>query len=227
MLLPGGDACAKQPWRSAFALLHTTFGSDFAQLPICCRLAEPEQIEFVRQMLDGGVSSVPSSSTGRLFDAMAALLGLCCENRFDAEAPMALEAAARSGSSPPATGDQFILTDSSGLIEIDLTPLVKNLVHAGTAAASVGDFAMLFHQTLAAAWAAAIKRAMHDTTLRTVALSGGCVLQRIVHGIADSAIGASWRTGAEASCASAERRSIAYGQAAVASARVKSGLNGK
>src|SRR5208282_6785657 len=93
-LLPGGDACAKQPWRSAMSLLHMAFGADFAQLPICRRLAEPKQLEFVRQMLVNGVSCVQSSSTGRLFDGMAALLNLCRENRFYAEAPMALEAAA-------------------------------------------------------------------------------------------------------------------------------------
>jgi hydrogenase maturation protein HypF len=98
MPLPGGDACARQPWRSALAMLFMAFGSDFAKLPVCRGLADPGQLEFVRQMLVKRVSCIESSSTGRLFDGMAALLGLCRENRFDAEAPMALEAAAsRSG----------------------------------------------------------------------------------------------------------------------------------
>ncbi len=173
MTLPGGDASAKQPWRSALALLHMAFGPDFAQLPICRRLADPTQLDFVQQMFTTGLSCIQSSSAGRLFDGFAALLGLCSENRFDAEAPMALEAAAaQSGHSVRMLKNGFSLKDADGLIQIDLTPLVKKIAH-GRVDDSAGDMAMLFHQTLAAAWTAAIARAMQKTELRTVALSGG------------------------------------------------------
>jgi hydrogenase maturation protein HypF len=65
--------------------------SPTADLP---RLAEPEKLEFVRRCCLNGVSCVQSSSTGRLFDGSPRCWDLCRENRFDAEAPMALEAAA-------------------------------------------------------------------------------------------------------------------------------------
>ncbi|MGA3065537.1 MAG: carbamoyltransferase HypF [Tepidisphaeraceae bacterium] len=226
MPLPGGDASARQPWRSAMALLYTAFGPDFLQLPICRRLAEPDQLQFVRQMLLTGASCVQSSSAGRLFDAVAALLGLCRENRFDAEAPMAVEAAAAQWPDSVAMlKDGFRLTETGGLIEIDLAPLVKRIAH-GRPDDSAGPLAMLFHQTLAAAWTAAIARAMQKTDLRTVALSGGVFCNQL---LADLLTRQLENLGARVLRHRAlppNDGSIAYGQAAVVSARAKQGLFG-
>jgi len=221
LLLPGGDACAKQPWRSALSLLYAAFGADFTRLPICRELTDESQLQFVANMLTSGVSCIPSSSTGRLFDGVAALLGLCRRNRFEAEAPMALEAAAaEAGHSARLLREAYRLSETDGLIEIDLTPLVRMLAYGAGHACPAGDLAMLFHETLAAAWAAAIERLIQKTDLRTVALSGGVFCNELFTGLLTRRLE---QLGAEVlrhRGVPPNDGGIAYGQAAAASARL-------
>src|SRR5690606_35855706 len=75
--LPGGDAAARQPWRSALALLFNVYGEGFADHPAAYLLADQPLRRFVAEMIRANTGCVASSSTGRVFDAVAALLGLC------------------------------------------------------------------------------------------------------------------------------------------------------
>ena len=95
--LPGGDAAALDPRRSAMALLQATFGAGFEILPEAARLfPKKSDRAMLGHMITSGLSSPWTSSTGRLFDGMAALLGVCLTNAHEAQAAMALEAAAWS-----------------------------------------------------------------------------------------------------------------------------------
>ena len=76
--LPGGDAAVRQGWRSAASLLFEVLGPE---------AADPR----VRPMLARGVHVVPTTSVGRLFDAVASLCGIASENRFEGQAAMLLE----------------------------------------------------------------------------------------------------------------------------------------
>jgi hydrogenase maturation protein HypF len=223
--LPGGDVSARQPWRSAMALLFMAFGKDFTELPICATLSDKASTEFVRQMLSSGFACISSSSTGRVFDGIAALLGLCRENRFDAEAPSALEAAAsQAAATEPMPENAFRLCDVNNLVEIDLAPLVQKIANGAACGWLVPDLALLFHQTLAAAWALAVARAMHQTGLNTVALSGGAFCNELFGDLLQRRLeqyGAKVLRHQHVPC---NDGGIAYGQAAVASARVSEGL---
>jgi len=76
--LPGGDAAVRQGWRSAASLLFEVLGPE---------AADPR----VRPMLERGIHVVPTTSVGRLFDAIACLSGIARENRFEGQAAMLLE----------------------------------------------------------------------------------------------------------------------------------------
>ena len=121
--LAGGDAGAREPWRPALAYLADA-GLDLCAAPALERVNE-RRLRIVRQMIAGGVQTIPTSSCGRLFDAVSAILDICFENRYEAEAAMELEAAACSA--PPDLGSfGFDLSDE----EIDLRQTIRDITNA-------------------------------------------------------------------------------------------------
>jgi len=176
--LPGGDAAAREPRRSAFALLYEA-GHHSAPLRVgpnaTLGFTEAESA-LLTSMLEKGVNSPLTTSAGRLFDGVAALLGLQLRNNFEAQTAMALEFAAdgiREAAPLP-----FPLRDvvrrggttavSSASCEIDWEPAVRIL--AGAAPDHTAEFAAAFHTGLAEAIVAVAERA----GVGTVALTGGC-----------------------------------------------------
>lgn len=224
--LPGGDAAAKQPWRSALALLHRAFGDGFAELPVCSLLGDATQIEFVRGMLASGVSCVASSSTGRVFDGVAALLNICRENRFDAEAPAALEAAAAGAGETDLSGQAlYTLHEAGGLIEIDLSPMVRAIALRTGGAAEAAEWAMRFHAAVAGAFSAAVSLAVHKCGIDTVALSGGAFCNELFGRLLGEALMRSGLRVLRHRAVPPNDGGIALGQIAVAASRMKQDIN--
>lgn len=173
MSLPGGDAAARQTWRCGLAMLRQAVGDSYTQHPLARRLApDANRLAMIVGMFDTGTACVPSTGAGRVFDAVAAILGLCTHNLFEAQAAMALEAAA-DGHEPPHTRDLFDLTGSD-LRQIDLSPLVREIAACAIEpTADVGALSALFHEQFAAAWEQVVLEASQTTGLQIVALSGG------------------------------------------------------
>jgi hydrogenase maturation protein HypF len=92
---PGGDLATHEPWRMALAYLYRYIDKDFEKirLPFMDEIG-PEKMNYVRMALENNINTPLSSSAGRLFDAVAALTGICTRASFHAEAPMRLEQAA-------------------------------------------------------------------------------------------------------------------------------------
>ena len=185
--LPGGDAAARETWRPALSLVRETLGDDwraeagdlFADVP-------PQDLSTVERMLRRDVNCVPTSSLGRLFDAIAFLLGLCACNRTEAEAAIALEKCAESGRTDPLDNRSRTLPFEVVLppeeqdcpIVIDVCPTIRALVDRVTDGRHRPDLAADFHGTVIAMLATAAEMAADRTELRKVALSGGCFLNR-------------------------------------------------
>jgi hydrogenase maturation protein HypF len=90
--LPGGEVCARESWRVAVSLLHEAFGEGFPRpASVFDRCAEPDALLHA---LERGVNSPVATSMGRLFDGVAALLGISQENAHQAQSPQMLEHAA-------------------------------------------------------------------------------------------------------------------------------------
>jgi len=91
--MPGGDQVIHQPWRMTYSYLYSIFGQEAANLNV--KLIErraPEELQLLNQMVDKKINSPLTSSCGRLFDAVAALIGLRDEVNFEGQAAMELEA---------------------------------------------------------------------------------------------------------------------------------------
>ncbi|MFH2001430.1 MAG: carbamoyltransferase HypF, partial [Planctomycetota bacterium] len=186
--LPGGDAGARDPWRPAAGLLYQALGSDgLRSAKAVLDRIDRAGLDLLAQRLAGGAPLPQTSSLGRLFDAAAFLLGLCDKNRFDAEAPIALENAAREskGSVKPYP---FLIAgnpqpDSDGNVEplrFDPRPMMESMIRDLQSNRSIPDMAMSFHLTVAEALAAMALAVSEKTGIADLVLSGGCFANRIL-----------------------------------------------
>ena len=160
---PGGDQAARQPRRSALALLQALFGDDLPDLE-CLRTFEDTELRMLKKMLAKNIHCPTSSSAGRLFDAVASLLNVCQIQQFEGQAAMQLEQLSNDiDESYP-----FTVLNSDPMI-IDWAPLIQNLLN-DFAHRSLGDRAAKFHNTLARI---ILDRAVFAQQKKVV-LSGGC-----------------------------------------------------
>ncbi|HUO09258.1 MAG TPA: carbamoyltransferase HypF [Phycisphaerae bacterium] len=184
--LPGGDAAATDTRRSALALLYQAFGDAFDQLPIARRLfPESDELRTLARMVRTGFNSPWTTSTGRLFDGVAAILDLCSKNQHEAQAAMALEHAAHDF----LKDDQYAFADdfssfyhidksTSGLFHLDLSPFIRHLVEFSPNAQAAPDLAARFHLTLAEGFTA-LTNALNRPDL-PLAIGGGTFCNQVL-----------------------------------------------
>ena len=171
--LPGGDRAAREPWRMAAAVLHELGRNE----EIVQRYADEPAAATVATMLQRHLNCPRTSSTGRLFDAAAGLLGLCHKMEFEAQAAIALEQAAThyiaaQGMPQPAANGWRI--DPAG--QLDLLPLLALLADERDA----GHGAAVFHATLVAALAGWAMQVAQSTGMKTLACGGGCFFNKLL-----------------------------------------------
>lgn len=159
---PGGDAAAREPWRMAAAALAQIGQSD----RIIERFSDEPLAPALSRLLAKGLAPA-TSSAGRYFDAAAGLLGVARRSRFEGEAAMRLEALARDPVCDPA-----LWRIEAGVLSLDALMTRLASIRSPVSGAN------LFHGTLAAALVAWSARAAEQTGVRTVALAGGCFLNR-------------------------------------------------
>jgi hydrogenase maturation protein HypF len=169
--LPGGEAAARQPWRSALGVLHELHGDALWDLD----LPPVEHARARRAVLEAlfrpGSCSARTSSAGRLYDAVASLLGLRQESRYEAQTAMQLEQLAEPGA---ASGYPFSLLEPAGgrdvPVEVDWRPAVAGILSDLAQGATPCAVAGRFHWTLARMIGAVAEWA----GIERVVLSGGC-----------------------------------------------------
>lgn len=175
--LPGGDAAARDPRRSALAVLYELLGEELTEhCALLDRLAiAAQERSTLLNMLKHNVNSPHTSSMGRLFDAVAALLGICMNSTFEGEAAMRLQfAAERSRSSD---SYRFLIQERRKPLVLDWAPLIEDIIVDHDTGRSVEDIAMKFHNSLATA---AVEVAEH-LHAENVVLTGGCFQNRLLH----------------------------------------------
>jgi hydrogenase maturation protein HypF len=173
--LPGGDTAIREPRRSALGVLFELFGDGVFQRLDLAPLAAFSNSErsLLKTMLDRGLNSPVTSSMGRLFDAVASLIHLRHQIRFEGQAAMELEWAA-GGIATGAHYDLPPLSGPAGLCRLDWAPLVHGILADLQPGLAIGEISAKFHNTLAE-WILNVAR-RHG--LERVALSGGCFQNR-------------------------------------------------
>jgi hydrogenase maturation protein HypF len=168
--LPGGDAAVRNPWRVALSHLRTA-GVDWSDDLPPARHAGPGDLALLRRQLDRRVACVPTTSMGRLFDAVASLLDLRHEISYEAQASIQLEMIADDHGGEPGDeeGYRFELDGPA----IDQRPVVRAIVDDLRAGMSAGRIAHRFHQAVADVVVEVARRERSNGDGDTVALSGG------------------------------------------------------
>jgi hydrogenase maturation protein HypF len=173
VLLAGGDSGVREPWRVARSYLLNAFGGAMPAGMKWAQVAAPERMRFVDAMLERGINTIPTSSAGRLFDAVASLIGLRHTVSFEGQAAMMLEAAADTWTGGPQWPYEFAVTEGSPA-EVDLRPMVRQIVEAAERGEAQAGIAARFHTTLVAVIAEVCRRMRTEHALTRVCLSGGC-----------------------------------------------------
>ena len=170
--LPGGDQAVREPRRSAVGLLYAMMGScAFARTDLApiAAWSEPERTTL-DQMLTRGVNAPLTSSAGRLFDAVSALLGLRMQNRFEGQAAMELEWSATGITASPFPFSIIEPAKREQPFIVDWEPMIRALLDEVRAGVPLAQLAARFHQTLALIVVGIAER----VELERVVLTGGC-----------------------------------------------------
>ena len=176
--MPGGDAAVREPYRMALSALYPLYGPElFRQNLPFSDLLRPEERSLFLKMLERGINSPLTSSCGRVFDAVAALLGIRNSISYEGQAAMELEALAEKGKSSAPYAVEYL---EGGCHTVDFTPACA-AIHADLRdGRERAEIARAFHQTVAAAVHDMCRRIGADCGIRRVVLSGGGFQNRLL-----------------------------------------------
>ncbi|MCX6303470.1 MAG: carbamoyltransferase HypF [Bacteroidetes bacterium] len=164
--MPGGDLASGEPWRMAVSWLYKVYGMDFLSLELpLLKEIEPEKIALLLRMIDRNINCPLTSGAGRLFDAVASLLGLCQTATFQAEGPMLLESLVRKKCR------ESYPFDIKETIRFDAT--IRGIVDDLTRQVEPSIIASKFHNTIISVIFEAVNTLRRNEGISKVVLSGG------------------------------------------------------
>lgn len=174
--LPGAELAIKRPYRIAIGYLYALWGDNLpaTDLPPF-DMAGPLEAKVIKKQLDSGLNTPLSSSAGRLFDAISALIGLRGRIEYEAQAAIDLEVLASQ-----MEDDEDSYAFEFGADTIRVGPLLGQVVADLRGGIPKAKIALKFHNAMANLIADACSRIASSTGLDTVVLSGGCFQNRLL-----------------------------------------------
>jgi hydrogenase maturation protein HypF len=215
--MPGGDTAVKEPWRMAFAHLRKAgFGFEEAKE---LTGASQQEARIVERMIERGLNAPLTSSLGRLFDAIASVLLKRRKVDYDAQAAIELEGIA--------TGDRDdlyrteygpVLTRRDGDLQLETANMWRAVVDDLRRGIPIAQIAVSFHVGIAEGFIAAARNARSGTGIEIVAMSGGCMHNRLLSHLLRTGLEREGFTVYENRRVSPGDGGLSYGQAAIAAA---------
>lgn len=177
--LPGGDAGVRNPCRMALAHLRAAGRPWDPRLPAVAACG-PDELRLLDRQLATGLRCAPTSSMGRLFDAVASLIGVCHRTGYDAQPALELEALARQAGQSAEAGVtpryRFAVRDSTWAGEWDAAPVVAAVAEDTLAGVPAEVVAGRFQAAVVELTREVAGAARRETGERVVTLSGGVFL---------------------------------------------------
>ncbi len=183
--MPGGAAAIKQPWRMALSYIMSAIGNRDEEIldnslvrNVISQRGWPENKDHIRgvlQMIQRNIYAPQTSSLGRLFDGVSALIGLRTEVNFEGQAAMELEMClAGSGPDSAYSGYPFTLESRSGVLVIRPDLAVIRILEDVRDGLPAGEISFKFHRGVTQVFHEACVRIREMLGISTVAMSGGC-----------------------------------------------------
>jgi hydrogenase maturation protein HypF len=187
--MPGGDAAIRNPWRLALGYVYALTNKLPALAPSSAEpgqsISEQER-HIVRQQVDRHLNTPLTSAAGRLFDAVAALIGIRHRVTYEAQAAIEMEMLASAHKGPATRKAAYPFTveagDDGSVIRLrEMLGAIQSDLAAGECQAEIS---WRFHQTMAEIIVTVCQQIGRESGLRTVALSGGCFQNRLLLALA-------------------------------------------
>lgn len=215
----GGDLASREGWRIAVSLLGP-------EMSDAMELGTAKDRAAVAFLIGNGINTIKSTSAGRLFDAVSAILGLKQMNSFEGEMSMALEFAAekafREGREPAGYSGPLIRDGADGFFHLETTSLVRSLAERRQKGEEPEELALVFHRALAGMILEGCRKIRKDTGLEAVALSGGVFQNLLLLSLCEEALKADGFRVLRHSLVPPNDGGIAIGQAEAALVRMES-----
>jgi hydrogenase maturation protein HypF len=175
--MPGSAAAIKGPWRMALSCLDHTYGSAMWDLDLpLLKAVDRSEARIVTQMCSQGMNAPLTSSLGRLYDAVAAILGLRCNAAFEGQAAMELEMIA----DPTETGRYDFTWSQADIKQVALAPIIAGVVDDILRGLPAFIISAKFHATITHGFAELCTVLRKENQLNQVVLSGGCFQNRLL-----------------------------------------------
>lgn len=177
--LPGGEAAIHRPYRIAISHLYSLLGDEGLEeaLPFLGHV-DPVELGIIKQQIEKGINAPLTSSCGRLFDAVSALVGFQGMATYEGQAAVQLEMMAHDGED--GASYPFSTSEGEGIRVIQLAEMWRGVLEDLCAQVPVPTIAMRFHNTVAQMIVEMCRRVAETSALQRVAVSGGCFQNRLL-----------------------------------------------
>lgn len=189
--LPGGDAATRKPYRIAISYILSLLGEDILNnliskamnhsQPSCMQHISEVEIQVIKHQLENKLNSPLTSSMGRLFDAISALIGIRGIVHYEGQAAVELEMAAYVGKHASSEESYpYHIVEDQGIKIVRLTDLLSAVVEDSAQNIAQSIISSRFHNTIAQIASTMCQQLADETGIRQVALSGGVFQNRLL-----------------------------------------------
>ncbi len=174
--LPGGDKATAEPYRMAISYLYNAYGDKIYDLDLEFLRRHEEKLESIVNII--GLNPILTSSAGRLFDAVSALLGICDIITYEAQAAIRLQQCAEKSSAPGSY--DFLIDEAQGMLVIKSQKLILGIVKDLERKVPRQDISRKFHNSVGIMARETCDRLRRETRINTVCLSGGVFQNKLL-----------------------------------------------
>jgi hydrogenase maturation protein HypF len=184
----GGEQAIYQPWRNTYAHLNSAFNweeikQQYADLEII-KFIEQKPLKLLNQMIEKDINTPLASSVGRLFDAVAAAIGICREEcSYEGQAAIEMEATVNVNilnNDKETINYPFKFEKLDRIYYIDPAPMWEGILQDLKQQISPSEIAAKFHISLAIVITEIVKQLTQEHKINQVALTGGVFQNRIL-----------------------------------------------